>query len=67
MEGGMALITESYKRRVAELHNERQRITVELERKRHEIAACEAAILDEKRVASALEKPDTLLPKVPLA
>ena len=65
MEGGVEVITESYKRRVAELQNDRQRLMVEIERKRHEIMACEAAMLDEKRVVSALGKLGTLLPKVP--
>lgn len=66
MNVGTEAITEAYKQRVAELQAERQRVTVELELKRHEVAACEAAMLDEKRIAAALEKLDTLLPKLPM-
>lgn len=65
VNGGMDTVTDSLKQRMAELAAERQRLTVAIERKRYELAACDTAILNEERVMNALSRLGTLLPQVP--
>lgn len=65
VNGGMETVTDSLKQRMAELDAERQRLTVAIERKRYELAACDAAILNEERVLNALSRLGMLLPQVP--
>lgn len=61
---GLDAVSDTFKQRMIELDAERQRLTVALERKRHELAACDAAVLGEKRVLDALDRLGTLLPHV---
>ncbi len=65
INGGLDGVTESLKRRMSELDASRQRLTVALERKRYDLAACDAAILNETRVMDALGRLGNLLPQVP--
>ncbi len=65
MNGGMEGVTDTLKRRMVELDAERQRLTVAMERKRYEVAACDAAMLNEQRVMDALSRLGNLLPHVP--
>jgi DNA invertase Pin-like site-specific DNA recombinase len=63
--GGVEVVSDSFKERVGELEKQRQHVTVNLERKRHEIVACDAAIMDQKQVVRALAQLGDLLPKIP--
>ncbi len=67
VNGGLDAVTDTFKQRMAELEAERQRLTVAHERKRHEIVACDAVILNESRVLGALEQFGALLSRVPPA
>ncbi|MCB1103410.1 MAG: recombinase family protein [Opitutaceae bacterium] len=62
--GGLEMVSESFKERVAELEQQRHELTVKLERKRNEIVACKAADLDQKRVLSALARLGEIIPKM---
>ncbi len=64
---GLDAVSDTFKQRMAELEAERQRLTVALERKRHELAACDTAMLNEARVLGALDRLGVLLPQVPPA
>jgi DNA invertase Pin-like site-specific DNA recombinase len=64
VNAGLDAVSETFKQRMTELDGERQRLTVALERKRHELAACDAVVLGEKRVLDALDRLGALLPQV---
>lgn len=64
VNGGVEIMTDSLKQRMVELDAERQRLTVAIERKRHEVTSCDTAILNEERVVAALSRLGTLLPQV---
>jgi len=63
--GGVEVVSASFKERVGELEKQRQQLTVNLERKRHEIVACDAAVMDQKRVVKALARLGEIIPKMP--
>ena len=63
--GGMEVVSENFKERVNELEQNRQKLTVNLERKRHALLTSEAALLDQKRVVKALARLSEIVPKMP--
>lgn len=67
VNGGVDSVNDTLKQRMADLETDRQRLTVAAERKRYEMAMCDAAILNEERVMTALSRLGTLLPEVPPA
>jgi len=64
MNGGAESMNDTLRQRIAENRDRAPAMTVTLERKRRELAACDAAILDEKRVLRALDRLSELLPKL---
>jgi DNA invertase Pin-like site-specific DNA recombinase len=63
--GGAEALGEVLVRRATELRAERQRLLVVQERKRQELAACEAIILEERLITANLEKLGQALPNLP--
>lgn len=64
-KGGVEALGEVLVRRATELRVERQRLLVVQERKRQELAACDAIILEERRITENLEKLGQALPNLP--
>jgi DNA invertase Pin-like site-specific DNA recombinase len=64
-KGGADALGEVLVRRATELRAERQRLLVVQERKRQELAACDAIILEERRITENLEKLGQALPNLP--
>jgi len=65
--GGVAIVSESFRERIAELEDERRSLIVELERKRQEILHGSAELLESKRVVGALGRFAELFPQIPLS
>ena len=63
-KGGLELLGDDLRKRAQTLRLEQQRLMVERERKRQELAACDAAALDEQRIRHSLERIATLLPQL---
>jgi len=64
--GGVAIVSESFRERIAELEEERHRLIVELERKRQEILRGTAQLNESKQVVGALRRFAELFPQIPL-
>lgn len=64
VKGNMGALGPELMQRAEALRIEQDQLTVQLERKRQEIAACDAASFDAQRVQSSLERLGTILPKL---
>ncbi len=62
--GGAEALGEALVRRATELRNERQRLLIDYERQRQELALCDATSLEEKRIQTNLEKLGEALPNL---
>ena len=63
-KGGVEALGEVLVRRATELRAERQRLLVKQERKRQELAACEAVSLEERLITERLDKLGQALPNL---
>lgn len=64
VKGGVPALEDSLKGRAEKLRAEQNGLALERERKRQELAACEATLFDEQRVRHALERVSALLPQL---
>lgn len=63
-KGGIDLLGDALSRRVQKLRETQQQLSVDRERRRQALAACDTALLDEQRVRNSMEHLGTLLPRL---
>jgi DNA invertase Pin-like site-specific DNA recombinase len=66
VSGGVAVVSESFRERIAELEKERNRLVVALERKQQALSLEATEIHESKRVIGALRRFGELFPQIPL-
>lgn len=64
VKGNVGVLGPELMQRAESLRTEKDHLTVQLEKKRQEIAACEAASFDAQRVQASLERLSLILPKL---